>query len=84
MNDMFYKIEYCLKYKDDIVFKFNIKNRSLTMINEKLLPLSLLNKPKDYSLVQKFIADRILMLNREYCKELLIACGIEDQNDTNI
>ena len=27
MNDMFYKIEYCLKYKDDIVFKFNIKNK---------------------------------------------------------
>ncbi len=84
MNDMFYKIEYCLKYKDETVFKFNIKNKSLTMINENLLPLSLLNKPRDYSLVQKFVADRILMLNREYCKELLIACGIEDQNDTNI
>ena len=84
MNDMFYKIEYCLKYKDDIVFKFNIKNKSLTMVNEKLLPLSLHNKKQDYSLVQKFIADRILMLNREFCKEILTASGIEDQNDMNI
>ncbi|MBQ9991537.1 MAG: hypothetical protein IJP31_11470 [Lachnospiraceae bacterium] len=84
MNDMFYKIEYCLKYKDEMVFKFNIKNKSLTMVNEKLLPLSLNNRPQDYSLVQKFIADRILMLNREFCKEILTACGIEDQNDMNI
>ena len=83
-NDMFYKTEYCLKYKDEVVFKFNMYNKTLNMVNENLLPLSLHNKPISYDLIKKFCADRILMLNREYCKEILTACGIDDQNDVTI
>lgn len=81
---MFYKTEYCLKYKDDIVFKFNIENRSIQIVNKNLLPISLLNKPYTFDLVKKFCSDRILMLNREHCKEILIACGIEEQSDISI
>lgn len=84
MNKMYQKIEYCLKYKNDIVFKFNIEQRTISMVNQNLLPISLQNKPITFDLVQKFCADRILMLNRGYCKEILTACGIEDQNDINI
>ncbi len=84
MNTMFQKIEYCLKYKNDIVFKFNIEQRTITMVNQGLLPISLQNKPINFGLVQKFCSDRILMLNRGYCKEILTACGIEDQSDINI
>ena len=79
-NDMFYKTDYCLKYKDDIVFKFNMYNKTLHIINMKLLH----NKPIDYNLVTKFCSDRILMRNRKYCKEMLTACGIDDQNDVSI
>ena len=84
MNTMFQKIEYCLKYKDEVVFKFNIEQKTITMVNPKLLPISLQNKPVSFDLVQKFCSDRILTLNRGYCKEILTACGIEDQNDINI
>lgn len=36
MSTMFEKIEYCLKYKNEIVFKFNIEQKTITMINESL------------------------------------------------
>lgn len=48
------------------------------MVNADLLPISLRNKPWGYMLIQKFCSDRVLMLNRAYCKEILIACNIED------
>ena len=64
MNTMFQKIEYCLKYKNDIVFKFNIEQRTITMVNQGLLPISLQNKPINFGLVQKFCSDRKKMLNR--------------------
>lgn len=84
MNKLYQKIEYCLKYKNNIVFKFNIEKKTITMVNQQLLPLSLQNKPVSFDLVQKFCSDRILTLNRGYCKEILTACGIEDQSDINI
>ncbi len=84
MTTMFEKIEYCLKYKNDIVFRFNIEQKSIKLVNENLMPISLLNKPVTFDLVKKFCADRILMLNREYCKEILTACGVDDQSDINI
>lgn len=84
MTTMFEKTEYCLKYKNDVVFKFNIEQKSIRMVNEGLLPVSLQNKPVTYDLVRKFCSDRILMLNREHCKEILTACGVDDQTDVNI
>lgn len=84
MNKLYQKIEYCLKYRNDIVFKFNIDQKTIVMVNSNLLPISLQNKPVSFDLVQKFCSDRILTLNRGYCKEILTACGIEDQSDINI
>ena len=75
---------YCLKYKDDVVLEFDTEARTIKMINERLLPLSLVYKERNYDLVRKFCSDRILMLNRNYCKELLLACGIESQDDVTI
>ena len=84
MNNMFYNTEYSLKYKNDTVLRFNIHNKSVTLVNSSLLPISLQNKPCNFSLIHRFCSDRMLMLNREYCKEILTACGIDDQNDINI
>lgn len=81
---MFLKTEYCLKYKDEIVFKFIPYNQTLQLINKQLLPLSLHSTPLNYDLVRKFCADRILMLNREYSKEILTACAIDDRNEITI
>ena len=83
-NDLFYKTEYCVKYKDEIVFKFVPYNQAFQMVNPSLVPFSLHSTPVSYDMVRKFCADRILMLNREYCKELLAACGVHDQNDVTI
>ena len=63
-NELFYKTEYCLKYKDDIVFKFIPYSQSLQLVNPSLIPLSLHSTPVSYDMIRKFCADRILMLNR--------------------
>ena len=83
-NTMFYKFEYCLKYKDTIVFKFNIGRKTISMVNASLLPISLKQTQHDFSLVKKFCANRTLMLNREYCKEILTACGLDSNDDISI
>ena len=83
-NELFYKTEYCLKYKDETVFKFIPYSQTLHMINPSLVPISLHSTPVSYDMIRKFCADRILMFNRAYCKELLAACGIYDHNDVSI
>ena len=35
---------------------------------------------ESYDMIKRFCSDRILMLNREYCKEILTSCGIDDQS----
>jgi hypothetical protein len=76
--------EYSLRYKDEIVFKFRPDIKYFRLINKNLLPISISNDTPCYDMVTKFCASRTLMMNREYCKEILVACGVEDQNYVNI
>lgn len=81
---MFTETEYALKYKNEIVFTFDTQQKTIQMMNISLLPLSLQNKPITYDLVKKFCSDRVLVLNRQYWKEILAACGADENNDVNI
>lgn len=77
--DLLYKYDYYLKWKDEIVLQFNPERQELEIRQRNLLPISVSNLNPCYNMIAKFCADRILMLNREYCKEILLVCGIDDQ-----
>lgn len=81
---MLYKYDYYLKWKDEVVLKFNPGRAEMVVINRELLPISISNLEPGYDMITKFCADRILMLNREYCKEILLVCGIDDQSPVAI
>lgn len=83
-NLLLYKYDYFLKWKDTNVLRFNISKKSVELINKSYLPLSISNMPVSFDMITKFCSDRILMLNREYCKEILTSCGIDDQNAISI
>lgn len=83
--ELFYNKEYCLKYKNTVVFTFHINNKSIHMVHQELLPISMQNKEQmEFDLIRQFCSERILMSGRKHCKELLTACGIDEQNDINI
>lgn len=76
--------EYFLKHRDVEVIKFNIETKRMQILNSDFLPLSIRNMEESYDMVTSFCADRMLMANREYCKEILTACGIDDQSAVSI
>ena len=78
------KNEYYLKYKDEKVLVFDTENQAVEILNESLLPISISKAPVSYDIVRSFCSNRLLMMNREYCKEILDFCGIYDQSDVNI
>lgn len=83
--ELFYNKEYCLKYKNMVVFTFHIDNKSIHMVCQELLPISMQNKYQmEFDLIRQFCSERMLMSGRKYCKELLTACGINDSDDVNI
>lgn len=83
-NLLLYKYDYFLKWKDINVLRFNISKKSVDLLNKNYLPLSISNMQVSFDMITKFCSDRILMLNREYCKEILTSCGIDDQNAISI
>lgn len=74
------KYEYCLKWKDVEVLRFNVSKQSIKVINKDFLPLGISNLPESFDMISKFCFDRTLMLNREYCKEIITSCGLGDQS----
>ncbi len=83
--ELFYNKEYCLKYKDTIVFTFQMKDKSIHIVHQELLPISMQNKEQiEFDLIRQFCSERILMAGRKHCKELLTACKIDEQNDVII
>ena len=83
--EMPYKKEkYYLKYKDMDVLGFNTSSMESWVVNSDFLPIQLQDKPADYQLIKNFCSGRLLMMNRKHCKEILDACGIDDQTDINI
>lgn len=81
---VFYSTNYYLKYKDEKVLEFNIGNQSLKVLNQSYLPFIIHNMKPTFDMIRVFCSNRILMLNRDYCKEILDACGIDDQTDIAI
>lgn len=77
-------MNYILKYKDADVLYFNTKSGTLSIVNKSLLPMSIAGMKESYDMIRKFCSDRILMMNREYCKEILNSCNIDDQSDISI
>lgn len=77
-------MKYALQYKDIPVLIFDTEYYSVTVVVRDLLPFGIRRLPADYSMVKCFCSDRILMMNREHCKELLAYCEIDDQSDINI
>lgn len=83
--EFFYNKEYCLKYKDIVVFTFHMDNKSIHMVQQELLPISMQNKQQmEFDLIRQFCSERMLTAGRKHCKELLTACGINDSNDVTI
>lgn len=85
LPEHFYNKEYCLKYKNTVVFTFHINNKSIDMVHQELLPISMQNKQQmEFDLIRQFCSERMLVAGRKHCKELLAACGIDDSNDVII
>lgn len=82
-NKEFLEGEYYLKYKDEIVLEFDTVEKTVLVYNSELIPLSIKNR-RDYGMIVSFCSDRVLMTNREFCKEILVSCGIDNQSDINI
>ena len=79
MSSVFY-----LMYKDTVVLMFDTCLQSVKYLNPELLPFCIRNIPESWDSIRVFCSSRILMLNRQYCKEILTSCGIDDQTDVNI
>lgn len=60
-----------LKYKDINVLVFDVQAKKLKRLNHDYLPFSLQGKTEFYDLIRSFCSGRLLMMNREYCKENL-------------
>lgn len=78
------KDNYVLMHRDVPVLHFNTGKQTVSVLNKELLPYSLTNKAPNWGMISHFCSSRILSTNREYCKEILTSCGIEDQTDLNI
>ena len=75
---------HLLMYNDIPVIKFNNDNFSASIIHKNLLPFSCGKNNNDYSAIKSFAANRIMLMNRKYRKEILDSCLIDDQSDLNI
>lgn len=76
--------EYYIMYKNIPVLEFNTLTKTVKHLNVNLLPFSIRNKLESWDSVRVFCSSRMLMTNREYCKEILTSCCIDDQTDVNI
>lgn len=83
-NNMLYNYDYLLKWKDVDVIQFNIKRSEVEIRNRSFLPLSICSLPESFDMIHKFCGDRVLMFNREYSKEILTSCGIDNQTPLEI
>lgn len=78
------KAKFTLKHMDDDVMHFDISSMSVSIVNEGLLPFSIKSCTRDFSMVRKFCGDRLLTVGRKHYKEILRACGINDQSDIGV
>lgn len=75
--------DFYLMYRDIPVALFNTDTGLYTVKHPSMLPFGV-KEDTSFTAIQKFCSNRILMMNRKYCKEILTSCGIDDQSDLNI
>ena len=73
------RCDYDLKYKDETVLRFNPFRQTIEVKNRNLLPFSISQHDENIGMLSQFCSSRIMMLNRPYYKQLLLACRIDDQ-----
>ncbi len=73
--------DYMLCYEDRPLIRFSEDLSSALFVTRSRLPFSIKHEKDPVSAVRSFCSDRVLSMNRRYCKEVLLSCGIEDQSD---
>ena len=75
---------YLLMYRDIPVIKFNTDTKDSVILHPNFLPFGQRKIENGWNIIRSFCADRMLLTNRKYCKEILTSCLINDQSDVNI
>lgn len=75
---------YQLMYRDIPVIEFDTNTCSAHVVHPSALPLSIRNVNADWDKIRNFCSNRILLMNRMYCKEILSSCNISDQSDIGV
>lgn len=75
---------YYIMWKDIPTIEFNLETLTVKFLNRELAPFCVRNMQEDFSVVRVFCSNRMLMVNRVYCKEILTSCGVDDQTDVGI
>lgn len=75
---------YLLMYGNKPILSFFKDEQKGVFLDKNNLPFAIRNEKNAYEAITTFCSTRILMMNREYCKEILTSCGIEDQSPINI
>lgn len=77
-------MKYYIMWKDIPTVEFDTELMYAKFIEQGLAPMCIQHSRPTYDMVRVFCSNRMLMTNREYCKEILTSCEIEDQTDVNI
>ena len=83
-SKLLYKYDYSLMWKNEEVLRFNPNKHQAKIINNEKLGYNTHNFNNHYEIILSFCADRVLMMNREHCKEILTSCNIDDQSALGI
>ena len=75
---------FLLKHEDNVVFEFDPVTKFFRLVSNSYLPVSLCSLSPSYSMVAEFCTSRILLYNRAYFKEIVLACGLENQDPVSI
>lgn len=81
---------YLLMYNDIPIIKFNNDKLEANIVHKNLLPYknplpySCKRSDDGYDMIKTFAANRVMLMNRKHCKEILDSCLIDDQSDLNI
>lgn len=77
-------MSHLLMYNEIPVMQFDIPTHTTIVYHRSMLPYAMDPDSCGYSDMVKFCADRVLMNSRNYCKEILDACQIDDQDDMSV
>ena len=83
-SGLLYKYDYSIMWKDLELVRFNPYRHKAELLNPDYLFYNINKFNVPYEIVLSFCADRIMMLNRVHCKEILTSCCIDDQSPLGI